>query len=750
MSLALGTAQSPSRLLSQSALDEPTYEGLPISWGTFSQTFCPPGDLQDHTACGSGTDHDQEMSQQLIEQESEDSAPHLLLLPDDSKLSPAAMFLAAFSPVTTTTRLPDDEGETVAGYVLGSVIAHGGFSTIRRASSPSGGTVAIKIVKRSDISKQSNPSLARRRLDHETEIWSSLSHEHILPLFSVEHTPYADFFVTLLCPAGSLFDILKREGTPALPHDDAGMMFRQVVRGVRYLHEVAGYVHRDIKLENVLVDEMGVCRICDFGLARKIGETDDDEISHDGEDPLGVQRHRSTISHARRQPKGSLPSHLSILRNHGPRRHRTSTPFGDHSPAPVHPAHVFQPGSLPYAAPELLSPQVSTKHHGADQAQDMWALGVLLYALLTGRLPFADAFEPRLTMKILHGVFDMPSGLGRGADRVLRGCLERSVCDRWTIAMVDEMAWDIGWGEVDETSSVTHEDEFDVVDHPSHPSPSSRSKSRSRVRRSNDSALDLAPLCSKRSLSRASAATTSSISTRSTSRSISRPPPIACLPLSPRFEEHPHSVLSPSTSISSAQLEGGGSAFVNSPRSPFERGRRPKKADAVPTHRFALSSTASTGRSEISREGDLYAGASSNDTALLLNTVTEPSLLLNDTSSTAGEKLHVMQEQMECRSSKRAESTPPASSAWPSRRSGPSIEEDRASCTPLRSRGSGGAFLREPSATPIPIARQSGTRSRSVGCETDSSNRRSCDPRPGFDLPVSSVRASSRLSVLYV
>ena len=72
----------------------------------------------------------------------------------------------------------------------------------------------------------------------------------------------------------------------------------------------------------------------------------------------------------------------------------------------MEPTHSFQPGSLPYAAPELLLPQTS----GAlrpHPSQDIWALGVMLYTLLTGRLPYSDAFEPRLQMKILNGMFQL-------------------------------------------------------------------------------------------------------------------------------------------------------------------------------------------------------------------------------------------------------------------------------------------------------------------------------------------------------
>jgi serine/threonine protein kinase len=186
------------------------------------------------------------------------------------------------------------------------------------------------------------------------------------------------------------------------------MMLRQVVRGIRYLHEGARLVHGDLKLENVLVDEMGICRIADFGMSRKIGSLDDG--SEDNEEPEHHSNHLATgntsihraVSLTVPSSKKHTPNHLQLnhtINHHNNTRHRNST-------STIEPTHSFQPGSLPYAAPELLLPQTS----GAlrpHPSQDIWALGVMLYTLLTGRLPFSDPFEPRLQMKILNGMFQL-------------------------------------------------------------------------------------------------------------------------------------------------------------------------------------------------------------------------------------------------------------------------------------------------------------------------------------------------------
>ncbi|KAI6124364.1 kinase-like domain-containing protein [Pisolithus thermaeus] len=704
--------------------------------------------------------------------------PELLLPATSSEsLSPAALFLSAFSPPISHSRLPDDEGESVAGYVLGPAIGYGSFSTIRRASSPSGGIVAIKIVKHSELQRQNNPELARKRLNHETRVWSSLSHEHILPLFSFEHTSYADFFVTLYCPAGSLFDILKRQGSPGLPHDDVGMMFRQVVRGVRYLHQVAGYVHCDIKLENILVDEMGVCRIGDFGLARKIGEPDDDDTS----DPAAVHRHRSTISHSRRKIKDALPSHATITRLHA-RRHRTSTPLGDEQQVPVHPAHAFPAGSLPYVAPELLSP-TQGRHIRAHPAQDMWALGVLLYVLLTGRLPFSDPFEPRLTMKILRGAFEMPDGIGRGAERVLRGCLERSVPRRWTISMVDDAAWGIGWGDdVDdgETPAMLPSyrrcdlvEEYELADYQS-----SRSRGHSRLSRPSchgevdvergyddeEAEVQHGDDCdhvtrrpsrsrsrSRRSLSRistaTSASTTSSLSTRSASRSISRPPRLQLLSPDSALHELSQSVFSNGSTSSPLigripgipGLELDRSVRVSHRGALFEeeRGRRMacksgrRGVCGTPPHELLGTRSVNVGEDGDTVEDMLGLGLEVEDVPV------RGVMSMQDTP--AIEKLRLIVSgagaldtaMTTVKSGKRSDSAPPRSptsthiSVAIGKRAGRASEGTRSALdVPVHvheqrqdehTSRSEFRFLREPSVAPIPIPRSGGGRSRSVG-----------------------------------
>jgi len=338
-------------------------------------------------------------------------------------------------------------------------------------------------------------------------------------------------------------------------------------------------------------------------------------------------------------------------------------------------------------------------------------------------------------MKILHGVFDMPANVGRGTSRLLKGCIERDVRIRWTIAMVDEMAWDIGWGQVDD--SVSHGDEFDFVDFPNQPSTSSGRRLRS-LSCDRNSTPDHPSSRTHRSLSRTSVSSSSSLSTRSTSRSVSRPPAAIRLPLATAFDDVGHAVLSARTAESSpTPLEIGGSTPM-SPMSPIERGRSRIKADPRLMNRFAPSMGAFTASSDLGHEAsgrEIYSGADRLDntarwaSALGLNTIAEVTTRLNAASSPAMEKLRRVQNldslrSGKCKVAKRAESTPPTSSEWHLGRPRAGREEHPPSLRLGKPTGIGGAFLRQPSATPIPIVRQNCKRSQSMGPEPENAAHR--------------------------
>ncbi len=106
----------------------------------------------------------------------------------------------------------------------------------------------------------------------------------------------------------------------------------------------------------------------------------------------------------------------------------------------------------------------------------------------------------------------MPQGVGRCAEQALRGCIERSVPSRWTVAMVDEVAWGIGWGLA-----------ADDVTPPSDPEKmvSSRSPSRSPVKTRKETASAVEGRSTSRS-ARSTSRSTSAV--RTASRSQSRPP----------------------------------------------------------------------------------------------------------------------------------------------------------------------------------------------------------------------------------
>ena len=196
-----------------------------------------------------------------------------------------------------------------------------------------------------------------------------------------------------------------------MKEEDAWRFLADVSRGLAYLHG-QDIVHRDIKPDNVLTDYDGKYVITDFGVSKKM---------------------RSTL-----------------------RRNSTRA---------MNSAELA--GTVGYMAPELFS-----SHAEAVQATDIWALGVTLYELLTGELPFMGQGGGMQ----LHGaeIPDLPEKYTKGLQATVQACLAKDPWDRpkaeelaeYAQTRVEKRRVPCPWlkkGEKDEAASGTVSDTFNAT-----------------------------------------------------------------------------------------------------------------------------------------------------------------------------------------------------------------------------------------------------------------------------------------------
>lgn len=154
-----------------------------------------------------------------------------------------------------------NERSQLPGYVLGKVVGEGGFCKVRLGvHQVTGAKTAVKLVDKAKLTEEND----RRRVGREIRVLKRLAHEHVIRLFDVVDSPKIVYVVMEYADGGSLLDYVRRRKKLAEP--EAARFFHQMCRGLDYCHG-NGVVHRDVKLENVLLDAGENVKLIDFGLS---------------------------------------------------------------------------------------------------------------------------------------------------------------------------------------------------------------------------------------------------------------------------------------------------------------------------------------------------------------------------------------------------------------------------------------------------------------------------------------------------
>jgi WD40 repeat protein/predicted Ser/Thr protein kinase len=205
-----------------------------------------------------------------------------------------------------------------------------------------------------------------RRFEREAHVMAKLNHPHIIKLFDIGEDQ-GRYFITMELVEGQSLAQLFNESI-SLPHFTQILV--KVAGAVYYAHQ-RGVIHRDLKPSNIMVGRDGEPRVMDFGLAKDVGGTAEAQVKNSANEPLS--------------------KNLQVI------------------------------GTPEYMAPEQACGQAKK----IDARSDIYALGMILYRLLAGRLPFSTHNTINIIYQIIFQEPNPPSHYDRTIPRDLEAiCLK--------------------------------------------------------------------------------------------------------------------------------------------------------------------------------------------------------------------------------------------------------------------------------------------------------------------------------------
>ena len=146
-------------------------------------------------------------------------------------------------------------------YLYGRQIGHGAFGQVNIALHiASGRLVAVKIFAKKNLKN----SRAKQKIKTEIEMLSHFHHPFINQILDNFETD-THIFIVMEYVCGDLLGFIRKRGK--LSESVSKLIFKQMIEGLKYIHKKK-VVHRDIKLDNILIDLTNTIKICDFGVSR--------------------------------------------------------------------------------------------------------------------------------------------------------------------------------------------------------------------------------------------------------------------------------------------------------------------------------------------------------------------------------------------------------------------------------------------------------------------------------------------------
>ncbi|KPA80495.1 putative serine/threonine-protein kinase putativeprotein kinase [Leptomonas pyrrhocoris] len=297
----------------------------------------------------------------------------------DRPSSPTSALLAATSTNMRENTVPPPSPSSprprirqhelhAADFQHEEVLGEGSYSLVSLATHRASGLLfALKEIDRARLRcLQLEPQLR-----WEINLQRTLRHPNIVRLYSYFITSSCIILVLEYCRGGTLLHRVKTAPLGRLAERQASRYTRHVAKALAHLHAL-GVAHRDLKLENVLVDEDGIAKLADFGWSRPVGSS----VVHQGSAGVTEELYSAERDEAKQQTtdeRQAAQRGISGVQQSGDANTREDGEVEGRRTVC---------GTLDYLSPEMVSGQTHS------YKTDVWSLGVMLAEMLTGVPPF--------------------------------------------------------------------------------------------------------------------------------------------------------------------------------------------------------------------------------------------------------------------------------------------------------------------------------------------------------------------------